>query len=138
MTENKNNVKSAWALIAVLAVVALILVCGLSRRSSSGVSLAPKIAAPTTHEITYELSGSTYKASITIENEHENTEQHDVKLPYSKSFTSKSPSQFLYISAQKEDKAGTLTCKILVDGISVSEATTTAEYGIASCDYLLP
>ena len=42
--------------------------------------------------------------------------------------------EFLYVSAQKKTALGSITCRITVDGEIVSENTSTAAYGIATCE----
>ncbi|TFD10072.1 DUF2510 domain-containing protein [Cryobacterium sp. TMT1-2-2] len=92
---------------------------------------------------TYFVEGTASSASITASS-GTGTEQHDVKLPMTNtdgeigvSHTT-APGAFLYISAQNRGDRGTVTCKIIVDGVTVSENTSSGAYGIASCDYSMP
>lgn len=43
------------------------------------------------------------------------------------------PGNPLTLSVQNSDKWGSVTCKIVVDGVTVSENTSSADYGVASC-----
>lgn len=45
---------------------------------------------------------------------------------------------FMSISGQKSNETGTIVCKIVVDGMSISNNTSDAEYGIASCQGSVP
>ena len=44
------------------------------------------------------------------------------------------PGEFVYISAQNEGEYGSVTCRITVDGVVVSENTSSGAYGIATCE----
>lgn len=41
---------------------------------------------------------------------------------------------FVYLAAQNNSEGGTVTCRITVDGETIAENTTSAGYGIASCE----
>ena len=44
------------------------------------------------------------------------------------------PGEFVYVSAQNEGEYGSVTCRITVDGVVVSENTSSGAYGIATCE----
>jgi hypothetical protein len=89
-------------------------------------------------EVLYEVEGTVAYADVTMQTPT-GTRQETPDVP----MTLKSgeqgvtysfdPNEFVYISAQKKDTSGTITCRITVDGEVVSENTSTAAYGIASC-----
>lgn len=41
--------------------------------------------------------------------------------------------QFLYMSAQKDDNYGTVTCRIYVDEVLISKNSSSGDYAIATC-----
>ena len=83
-------------------------------------------------------------ADITVETP-DGTEQANVSLPlkmkdgsigYEKAFM---PGNFVYISAQKGDYEGSITCRITVSDIDgansrvISENTSSGDYAVATC-----
>lgn len=71
-------------------------------------------------------------------------QQHEVSLPLQTTsgqrgmrFTAES-GEFLSISVQNQGDTGSVNCTIAVDGVTVAQNTSTASYGIASCDYAIP
>lgn len=122
----------------------------LSACSSGGSSTAASAARPSTVKVLYEVDGTSTGADITLET-GDGTSQQSVKVPL-KGKTSGNRGltfvmqrgSFVYISAQNKGKMnpnftsssdfyGTVTCRITVDGVVVSENTTTSQYGIATC-----
>jgi hypothetical protein len=55
-----------------------------------------------------------------------------VRVPWEASFDAKGGS-FLYVSAQNEATAGSVTCEILLDGESRTTSTSSGAYVIAEC-----
>jgi hypothetical protein len=97
----------------------------------------------TDSSVVYEVRGTDNSASVTMETPS-GTVQNDVDVPMmNKSGTEgvrfpASSGTFIYISAQKADASGTVECIIQVDGETVSDNTSSAEYGIASCKGTVP
>jgi hypothetical protein len=83
-----------------------------------------------THRVNYDLTGTALSASITIQNESGGTEQHVVRVPWTKEFRAPQGS-FVYLSAQNRG-TGLLEAQIYVDGEPIQRAETTEQYGIAS------
>ncbi|MBF0236546.1 MAG: hypothetical protein HQM12_02475 [SAR324 cluster bacterium] len=80
----------------------------------------------------YKVSGSDTAASVTYSGKGESTEQKsDVALPWEFSFKPEK-GDFLYISAQNNGKAGSVTVQIYVDGKKYKEATSEGAYVIAT------
>ncbi len=117
-----------------LGVVGLILsglgAIGVFSLSSSLSTGFGNSSSPATHRVTYQLTGSSSSASITIENESGGTEQHTVAVPWTKEFRAHQ-GQFVYLSAQNQG-LGRLEAIIYVDGRPIQRAETTEQYGIAS------
>lgn len=83
-----------------------------------------------THKVTYRVDGEG-PASVTYANATEGTEQRNVTLPWTETFTA-SHGQFLYVSAQDKGGIGLIVCSISVDGKIVKDATSKGEFTIAT------
>jgi hypothetical protein len=98
--------------------------------------LAPGIRQAETmkaYDVTYHISGTARTADLTYQNAGSNTEQqNDEVVPWIKSFTGHG-GQFLYVSAQNQGATGTITCKIILDGVVVKSSESSGAYAIASC-----
>lgn len=97
-------------------------------------------------EVVYHAGGSATDGSITMSTPS-GIQQHDVSLPLQSTsaetgvhFTVGN-GEFLSImiqtQADTDTDTGTVTCEIVVDGATVAQNTTSAAYGIASCDYAI-
>ena len=87
------------------------------------------------YKATYDVVGAgTKSASITYTNQDGSTEQREVQLPWSDSFTI-TPGHFLYISAQNKNSAGSITVYISINGETRKIATSEGAYVIASSSY---
>lgn len=85
-----------------------------------------------TYKVTYVVKGTAPGAMLTYRNPRGGTEQTSVRLPWETSFTVKG-GEFVYISAQNEGTTGSITCEILLDGVSRTNATSSGAYVIAEC-----
>jgi hypothetical protein len=88
-------------------------------------------ALPATHEIQYVIDGSAGAAGLTYRNADGGTEQRDVALPSRLSFRTIAGA-FVYISAQKKGREGTVRVEIIVDGTIMQQSTSSSPFGIAS------
>lgn len=126
----------------VLVVLVLIMVGVIVKATGGGSddsSSSGSGSQDSTIHVRYELDGTASSASVTLSTPT-GTSQQDTDVPMmNKSgttglrFTGFLPDDFLYISAQN-DGSGTLTCRIIVDGVAVSENTASGEYAIATCE----
>ena len=91
-------------------------------------------ADPKTYNARYNVTGTGGVVSLTYTNQDGGTEQQEVGLPGSKSFSVRNGS-FLYISAQRKGSIGTITTNISIDGVTRKSATSEGEFVIASSDY---
>ena len=86
-------------------------------------------------KVTYDVVGEgTQSASLTYENEEGGTEQQEVRLPWTKSFTGR-PGSFLYISAQNKSGSGSITAYISINGHTRKTSSSSGGYVIASASY---
>jgi hypothetical protein len=94
-------------------------------------------------QVIYRAGGSASGGSITMSTPS-GIEQHDVSLPLRSTDgetgirLTVGKGEFLSIMIQNRADTGTVTCEIIVDGATVAQNTTSAAYGIASCDYGIP
>ena len=94
--------------------------------------------APATYQVEYLVSGATYDASLTYENETGGTNQEKIDSTWSKKFEAK-PGQYLAVSAQKGDREKTaLKVEIKVNGKVEASASSNDEFGIASANTSIP
>jgi hypothetical protein len=91
----------------------------------------------TEREVTYIVDGSASSASLTYRNESGGTEQRTVSLPWRLEMRV-APGQFLYVSAQKKQKYGTVKTTIYLEEKMLQEAESDTEYGIASASGRAP
>lgn len=86
------------------------------------------------YQVTYSVAGGGNKrASVTYTNAQGGTQQEEIRLPWSKSFTVRS-GEFLYISAQNADDYGLVYVSISVNGRVVKDSQSNGGYVIATAD----
>lgn len=93
-----------------------------------------KTEPPPTYHVEYTVTGpaagktafATYASASGV------TEQKDIVLPGSIVRYSAVPGDFLYISAQNQTSAGSVSVSIKVNGTTWKSATSSAAYGIAT------
>lgn len=94
-------------------------------------------------DVVYNAGGSAAGGSLTMSTPS-GIQQHDVSLPLRSTDgetgvrLTVGRGEFLSIMIQNQADNGTVTCEIVVDGATVAQNTTSAAYGIASCDYGIP
>jgi hypothetical protein len=122
----KRSYTPLWiALALILAAVAVAL----------GVWVVPSTTA--THTVVYEATADAYTGGgrtgmVTAQTES-GTSQGTGALPFSDTLTSFHSGDFVYLSVQNQQPAGSVTCRITVDGVVVSENTSVGGYAIATC-----
>lgn len=113
------------------------IICLLLAGCGAGDKPAP--AAP--HVVFFAEGAGTKAAAMTLQSESGGTIQKDVALPLtdtSKGTAGLSSDLFkrgdrLYISLQNKAAAGSVTCRIEVDGKKIDEATSSGAYKVVSC-----
>lgn len=121
--------------LAAILLVAILGVCGvfwLLAQLGSTSSSSPSYSAPTKYQVSYKVTGTASRASLTYENEQGGTEQTEVRIPWQETMTV-GQGAFLYLSVQNEGESGSVTCEIWVDGVKWKESTSRGAYVIASC-----
>lgn len=69
--------------------------------------------------------------ALTYTNSTGGTDQITVEVPWSLEFKVKRGT-FLYLSAQKQQRAGVIEATLSIDGIAIKTAKADSEYGVAS------
>jgi hypothetical protein len=92
--------------------------------------------AARTRQVRYFVYGSG-RASLTYRNESGGTEQVTVSLPWNLTFTG-AVKQFVYLSAQKTGRDGSIECTIYLDDVPVKRASSNSPFGIASVSGTIP
>jgi hypothetical protein len=107
-----------------------------------GVGFEP--STPRTNEVLYEVEGTARSASVTMATPT-GTRQASPDVPMTRTESGErglemtvAPGTFVYISAQNNDGHGTIKCRITVDGVVVSENSSSGGYAIASCEGTTP
>ena len=136
--------KASGCLVAFLVVLGITVV-GVAALIGVGVSTGGAVTEQQDEgfEVVYYAAGSAAGGSITMSTPS-GIQQHDVSLPLQSTsgetgvhFTVGN-GEFLSIMIQNQADTGTVTCEIVVDGATVAQNTTSAAYGIASCNYAIP
>jgi hypothetical protein len=85
------------------------------------------------YKVTYRVRGTAGRVALTYRNREGSTEQSTVGLPWQVSFDARRGNTFLYVSAQNQDAAGSVTCEILLGDETRSTSTVSGAYVIAEC-----
>lgn len=126
-----------FIIVAVFAVIWVLSQLGSSPSSRTRAPVVIPTRASSTYMVTYKVGGSTTRASVTYENDQGGTEQADIPVPWTKTFTFQS-GDFVYISAQNDKDYGTITCEITVKGNVFKTAKSSGAYTIATCSGSVP
>lgn len=134
--------KRGWLPIGAVAVFAVVVIvvaiAGANGGDRSTTGAEP--AADGTVTVLYEVEGSTDYADVTMETPTGSsqispdvpmTRKSDGRRGLSMEFA---PGAFVYLSAQNNRGYGTVTCRITVDGVVVSENSASGGYAIATCE----
>lgn len=110
------------------------------------VSAPETPASATPHVVFYAEGTGTEAAAMTLRTESGGVIQKDVSLPLYDTTTGKAglaSDQFkrgdsVYVSFRNKNAAGSVTCRIEVDGKRIDEATSTGAYKFVSCAGKVP
>lgn len=129
-----------WWMAGIAAVVVLIAVIAVAKDDSGDVTPSADTAPVDVRStVLYEVEGSTDYAAVTMETPT-GSSQINPDVPMVRTGSGErglemefAAGSFVYISAQNQRAAGTVTCRITVDGTVVAENTATGGYAIATC-----
>lgn len=142
----RNTVIAVGLIIVTIAAIAALVNFGKDPAGSPASSTSYTTA---THTVVYEADGGQAPGirtgSFTLRSDDGGTVQGETNLPMKNkaggtglTFTGFGSGDFVYLSVQNEDAAGSVTCRIVVDGITISENTSVGAYKIASCSSRVP
>lgn len=109
----------------------ILMSCGLPDESPSRTS-----SQASTVKVTYNVTGTKGRyVNLTYTNASGGTEQVSKKIPWTETLTVKR-GEHLYLSAQADSVATSVTCLIIANDQKVQEASSSGDYVIASCSGL--
>lgn len=134
----KSMRKTAILLIA-LMFVSVGLLSGCESSNTGNQNEIPNYQIPTTHTVTYKVTGTATSASLTSENSGGGTEQiSDAYIPWETTYYTMQTGDFVYISAQNNGEYGSVTSEIYVDGALFKTSTSSGAYVIATTSGSIP
>ena len=116
--------------IAAGIVLGIMAVSLISRLGGGGGNYSPTTGA--SGPVTYSVTGTARRASLTYQNDTGGTEQHTVSIPWSNSYFGFGLGDFVYVSAQNEGETGTLLCEIKSGGQVVYSGSASGAYSICT------
>lgn len=130
---------TAVAILFVLGIFGTCAICICTQPSKTPTTAPTQTTQPPIQqpaysgpEVEYEITGSAQSVSVTLENATGGTEQEStVYLPHTYTYD-QFPGSFLYISAQNNGEAGSVTVTIRVNGNVIKTSTSSGAYVIAS------
>lgn len=140
--------KRKW-LIHLWIILAGAAVLGVAWLALNWPTTSSQPPASTTHTVVYQADGAGARgirtANYTLQTDNGGTSQGSANLPMKNTaggtgltFTNFHSGDFVYLSVQNQDAAGSVTCRIVVDGVVISENTSTGGYVIATCKGQVP
>jgi hypothetical protein len=124
-----------WPWIVIGGFAVLMVISAVSDDASTGTTSSVSSYDTDDYDTpsaSYQLEGTASRVDITMRTEDGGTSQlADQPLPFSEYLSD--GGGFLYISVQNQGEHGTVTCRITVDGVVVSENTSSGAYTIATC-----
>lgn len=119
--------KSRVGLLSIVLIVLLVWFIGTLPDPRTATSRTTSAGGT---RVTYLVTGPG-TVGLTFKNESGGTEQRTVSLPWSLEFGA-GRGAFLYVSAQKQQKDGTIRAEIHLNGSLLQQAESDSAYGIAS------
>lgn len=139
---------AAIAIAAVTVVLVALIVLLNAGNKSAGTAIPASVASytPAVHTVSYEADGDGTKAgNYTLRAADGGTRQGEADLPLMNKaggtglqLSGFQPGDFVYLSVQNDNGYGSVTCRIVVDGQTISENTSTGGYTIATCQGQVP
>ncbi|UJW31487.1 MmpS family protein [Saccharothrix sp. AJ9571] len=106
----------------------------LARQPADNV--APAVPPMPSKYVTYELSGDSGARNITyVGNELTVAQETSAELPWSRTLEQLTPSSGYFSISAQNPAAGSLTCRIVVDGQVVSQKSTTVAKNVVTCSH---
>lgn len=141
-TQKRNKMVWTWAITALIAVAVMGFVYVSARMPAStrsGSSTSSGTSFSSTRQVVYVVTGTASTVDVTMQAPSGTRQESGVRVPVYPGYTyTMSPGDFVYISAQNRGETGSVSCRILVDGVAVADNTSSGAYVIASCDGRVP
>lgn len=142
----RNTIIVIGGLIAVIALLAILMRAGDSTENPATPPAAVASYKPVVHTVSYEADGDgTNAGTYTLRSADGGTRQGEADLPLMNKaggvglqLTGFGSGAFLYLSVQNSNGYGAVTCRIVVDGQTISENTSQGGYTIATCQGQVP
>jgi hypothetical protein len=87
--------------------------------------------------VRYEVGGTAAEINVTYRNETGAVEQRDVQGSWSYEFQSKQ-GQLVTLRAANRTSSGTVTCRVLIDGVVLKEGESEGAWKFVDCSGLIP
>ena len=134
-TSTATSKRRLWPWLALGVAIAIV-------AAVIGGELLAGPSAPATRTVVYTVEadaafGGGRTGMVTAGTPGGGTSQRTGPLPITGSFTFH-PGDHVYVSVQNQQGAGSVTCRITVDGLKVSENTSSGGYAIATCQGQVP
>jgi len=152
--KNTNILRSKVVLAALVVLVAATItviftgvleVTGDMSSPSNPAATPVSVVPQPSHRVIYAATGElTRTASYTMRTDDGGTVQADGDLPLVKKsgglvvFTGFKSGDFVYLSVQNSEGFGSVSCRIIVDGVEISNNTSYGGYKIATCQGRVP
>jgi hypothetical protein len=133
VSKKESKSKLGVLLILILAACGALYLFGSLGRNGTSPTPIRRTIAPTSYVVQYRVTGSGL-VDLTYENESGNTEQLSAAaVPWSKLMAGKRYGDFVYVSAQRDERRGVVKCEIWVDSKLIKEAESFGPFTIATC-----
>lgn len=142
----RNTLLVLGGFLVVVAALALVLRAGSATAGSPNPPASAAPYTPVVHTVSYEADGDgTNAGTYTLRSADGGTRQGNADLPLTNKagslglkLTGFGSGDFVYLSIQNENGYGSVTCRIVVDGVTISENTSDGGYTIATCQGQVP
>jgi hypothetical protein len=88
--------------------------------------------------VEYSVTGTARQVSLTLENDSGGVDQMNRGVPWRQQYKEFSRGDFVYLSAQNQEAAGSLTCEIKVNGVVEFKGSASGGYTICTASGSVP
>lgn len=134
-----NGHSAQWWAWVIIAIVVLAFFAWQAGQGQQDPAPPPPVIKSEPDVLEYHVTGTAKMASVTYKT-GTGTQQNTVDVPMTNKgggvgviMEGSNIPGFKYISAQNKESYGSITCKIVLNGVTVSENTSSGGYVIATC-----
>jgi Mycobacterium membrane protein len=121
-----------WIAIGAAVVAFVLIIGGAIRKNNENSGSPDNPGGDSSAVVTYVVDGNSNQADITYQNANGDTSQiADAPLPWEEGFAV-STGSFVYVSAQRGEAPGDITCSIEIDGAVVESNTSSGPFTICT------